>query len=531
MRQFHRLSIISIVSLLLIIAVVVQAQANCPALVQQAIAAMGENCGGLDRNMACYGFNLVDASFTEAIAEDFFTSPSDETELASLQTIQTAPYNLDLSQWGIAAMSVQANVPGTLPGQSVTFILVGDAQVENQVASEDVTAQVTPITVTANAYANVRSGPGTNYNVIGAVENGTTLQADALSEDGQWARVAFENRPAWVAFLVIDSPEGLADLPSALEPVLSPMQSFYFSGGIGQAVCNEAPDLLTIRSPQGIHINLTVNGANIVVGSQITLQQLSETEMSLTTDEGQVFAIDPDANPSPQQIQEFMQMLDSGEQPDINGDEFTAMDGAIEGFVAPGGKSLIGQIGEDNEITNWEQPDDSDEDQQTTGDLSTLLQDALGGDKGEEVVFTPTPTQPTTSGGGTGVNPTPIPTAEATEVTQPINPNIITNPQTQPSGGTTVPTGPTFIAYWAGCTGLYSGALGFANTPPGTTSVTITWSESGGAATPGAPTNVTVPPDPGVFNYITFGPSTLFSAVVTANPSGTSYSVAGSQSC
>jgi len=527
MRQFHRLSIISIVSLLLIIAVVVQAQANCPALVQQAIAAMGENCGGLDRNMACYGFNLVDASFTEAIAEDFFTSPSDETELASLQTIQTAPYNLDLSQWGIAAMSVQANVPGTLPGQSVTFILVGDAQVENQVASEDVTAQVTPITVTANTYANVRSGPGTNYNVIGAVENGTTLQADALSEDGQWARVAFENRPAWVAFLVIDSPERLTDLPSALEPVLSPMQSFYFSGGIGQPVCNEAPDMLTIRSPESITINLTVNGANIVVGSQVTLQQISETEFSITTDEGHVYAIDPNSGATLEDIREFMLLLDAGILPEINGDEFTALGGKIRGFVVPGGKNIVGLTDEDNTIFEWEQPEDTTDEEKSLGDLSTDLLNTLEGKDEEEVVEVPVPTEEVGGNGGTLPEVTP----DATEIVRLPNPDIITSYVPQSTESPTAPTGPVFTANWGGCTYFWNGTITYQNLPPGTTSLNVYYNYAGGVPSLASGSNITAISDPGTISYFTSNYSTLDGAFLIANPSELVAYIPGSQYC
>jgi hypothetical protein len=67
----------------------------------------------------------------------FSASLADRTALIDLETIRTTPLNLALDRWGIAVMNVQANVPNTLPGQAVTFLLLGDAQVENRVVPEE----------------------------------------------------------------------------------------------------------------------------------------------------------------------------------------------------------------------------------------------------------------------------------------------------------------------------------------------------------------------------------------------------------
>lgn len=45
---------------------------NCPVLVKQALDAVGNSCGGLGRNSACYGFNRVNATFSGDVSEDFF---------------------------------------------------------------------------------------------------------------------------------------------------------------------------------------------------------------------------------------------------------------------------------------------------------------------------------------------------------------------------------------------------------------------------------------------------------------------------
>src|SRR5690606_4283578 len=109
----------------------------CPALVMRALQELEDNCSGMERNSACYGYRRLNATFTREVSSDFFSQPADRTDLVSLQSLTTAPINLTEEEWGVALMNLQANVPNTLPGQAVTFILMGDATVVNAVAPED----------------------------------------------------------------------------------------------------------------------------------------------------------------------------------------------------------------------------------------------------------------------------------------------------------------------------------------------------------------------------------------------------------
>src|SRR5215510_4876639 len=104
---------------------IVMAQANCSALVTQALDAVDENCNSAGRNEACYGYDQVEASFLVEVADDFFTQPSNTTSIVELETIRTAPLNTETGVWGVAVMNLQADLPNTLPGQSVTFVLLG----------------------------------------------------------------------------------------------------------------------------------------------------------------------------------------------------------------------------------------------------------------------------------------------------------------------------------------------------------------------------------------------------------------------
>ena len=81
------------------------------------------------------------------VEEGFFNEPSDVTDISMIETIRTAPFNLEGEQWGVAVMVLQANLPQTLPGQNVTFILMGDTELENAVAPEDAYDPITGIDV------------------------------------------------------------------------------------------------------------------------------------------------------------------------------------------------------------------------------------------------------------------------------------------------------------------------------------------------------------------------------------------------
>ncbi len=276
MRRFRQRSLWSVLLSLLTI-VIVSAQANeCSVFLDEALSALEDNCDGTGRNEACYGYNQISASFISEVSEDFFSQPSDKSDIAEIASINTAPFNANNSTWGVALMNIQANLPNTLPGQSVTFILMGDMEVENAVDPENVfnPSEGVEITITSPAGANVRSGAGLNFNVIGGIQPDETLLTDGVSEDGAWYRVAFDERVAWINEVVFDTTASeLADLPTLSDDLRTPMQAFYLRTGIGQTDCAEAPDdLLIVQGPENIEVNITANGADIRIGSTIGLR-------------------------------------------------------------------------------------------------------------------------------------------------------------------------------------------------------------------------------------------------------------------
>ncbi|GAB1422470.1 hypothetical protein MASR2M15_27040 [Anaerolineales bacterium] len=126
-----------LVGLLLLLTLNILAQDDsCNALVVKALNAVGNDCSQLDRNTACYGYSQIKADFSETVADNYFTVPADRADLSLISSIQTAALDEVNDRWGIAVLSLLANLPETLPGQAVTFILLGDTQLENAVTSD-----------------------------------------------------------------------------------------------------------------------------------------------------------------------------------------------------------------------------------------------------------------------------------------------------------------------------------------------------------------------------------------------------------
>lgn len=122
--------------LTLALAPAVIAQGNCPAIVQQALDAANELCTSTGRNQACYGHIAIDAVPQPGIAALDFDSAGDIEDVTAIQTLRLHPMDAVSQTWGVALMRLQANLPGSLPGQNVTFLLFGDVEITNTVPAE-----------------------------------------------------------------------------------------------------------------------------------------------------------------------------------------------------------------------------------------------------------------------------------------------------------------------------------------------------------------------------------------------------------
>ena len=130
-----RKSIFFVIFVLLGTVSVVAAQADvCASIAEEALASVDDLCAPMGRNAACYGSSIVESTtIADPRPEDFFVTPGDQEILTAFSEIYPQAPDLEEQTLGVAALNIQANIPDTLPGQAVLFLLVGDARLTNEV--------------------------------------------------------------------------------------------------------------------------------------------------------------------------------------------------------------------------------------------------------------------------------------------------------------------------------------------------------------------------------------------------------------
>lgn len=248
---------------------------SCPDLVTRALAAVNNLCTGQGRNSACYGNTLVQAQLADGQSDVAFTREGDIANLGLLRSISTSPLNDELTEWGVSVLSVQANLPGALPGQNALFMLIGGTEVESAVTPEDAFMPAASIQVAAAFASPVVSAPTQTAAAVFSVDAGQTMLADAQSGDGAFVRVTLRDQFGWIALAALQTDAAIDALP-AYTPgeSFTPMQAFYLRTGIGGANCTVAPSALIVQGPENYNVQISANGANISLGSSVILETL-----------------------------------------------------------------------------------------------------------------------------------------------------------------------------------------------------------------------------------------------------------------
>src|ERR1041385_2983885 len=171
---------------LCMVIVPVLAQDDCPALVQSAIKAVGDLCAATGLNQACYGNLSLKAEAQADVSSLVFDKPGDVARVANLKTLRVDPFDDVKKEWGVALMRLQANIPDTLPGQSVSFLVFGDVQLTNKVASTDSPS----VTLTSNTV--LLGDPQDSTSIVGGLASGDKVFALSQSADKQWVRVELD---------------------------------------------------------------------------------------------------------------------------------------------------------------------------------------------------------------------------------------------------------------------------------------------------------------------------------------------------
>ncbi len=266
--------------------------ATCSVMVQQAMSAVQQDCASTGRNQACYGYVSLQATPRQDVQNFSFSKEGDLANVADLSTLRLSALDTANQTWGIALMKLQANLPDTLPGQNVTFLLFGDVQIQNAVTPGE---QLATIGVSSNGSVNIRSTPSTNGSIIGTLARGDTMTANGRNADGSWLRIQLpgSNSLGWV-FANLVTPDGDAKSLSVVDASqtdvpYTPMQAFYFKTGVTQTSCEQAPqDGILIQTPQGVgQISLRANDVDIQLGSTAFLQAQPNANMTVSVVEGE----------------------------------------------------------------------------------------------------------------------------------------------------------------------------------------------------------------------------------------------------
>ncbi|MEO1444517.1 MAG: hypothetical protein AAFV33_29260, partial [Chloroflexota bacterium] len=99
---------------------------TCAAYVEEALVVTDEACANGTRNSICYGNIQIDSTLRTDDVN--FETTGDTVSVADIETMLLAPLDIETDTWGVAVASVQANLPGTVPGQLVTMIVFGDTE-------------------------------------------------------------------------------------------------------------------------------------------------------------------------------------------------------------------------------------------------------------------------------------------------------------------------------------------------------------------------------------------------------------------
>ena len=111
-------------------------QASCPEIVETVLATVDSICSSTGRNQVCYGNFLMNTTLQDGVADDVFGQVGDITDINNIASLSLSPMDDTNGYWGVAVMKLQANIPDTMPGQNVTFLLFGDVEITSAVDPE-----------------------------------------------------------------------------------------------------------------------------------------------------------------------------------------------------------------------------------------------------------------------------------------------------------------------------------------------------------------------------------------------------------
>ena len=276
--------------LLMSMAMSVVGQGNCPLVVTQVLEAVSNNCNDLGRNEICYGHNRLTALNFDNEPVDNLDDVGDTSDIIDIASVATSPYDPNNETWGIALLSLQANLPDTIVGQNVTIVVFGDTELTSHVIPED--RLVESLSASSTGAINIRSGAGTNFSRVGVLSIGQDVTLTGRNTGSDWVQIETDDGAGWVFAELLDidgdvSLLGIVDNDMTHDYV-APMQAYSLQTGIGNSSCADVPpDGVLIQSPTNTTVNFLINGIEVQIGSTVFIQYIGG-HLVVTTLEGTV---------------------------------------------------------------------------------------------------------------------------------------------------------------------------------------------------------------------------------------------------
>ena len=112
----------------------------CPIIVEEVLHEVDSICAATGRNQACYGHLAMEVIASDDEGNIQFGRVGDIADVSGIKTMRLSPLGLENDAWGVALMRLQVNIPDTLPGQNVTFLLFGDVEITSAITPDNPTA-------------------------------------------------------------------------------------------------------------------------------------------------------------------------------------------------------------------------------------------------------------------------------------------------------------------------------------------------------------------------------------------------------
>lgn len=106
-------------------------EVTCEELIARAMEVSEQSCQRIGTNEVCYGNNQIDSDLVD-LSPDAFAQVGDVLSILNLGSLRASPLDLVNEVWGVAVFRLLANMPGTIPGQTVTFLGFGNTEIDNE---------------------------------------------------------------------------------------------------------------------------------------------------------------------------------------------------------------------------------------------------------------------------------------------------------------------------------------------------------------------------------------------------------------